>query len=195
MSIFNFRHFLSQKIRKSKIFDFFPFGRILKHNVYFYFNPVNNEEKNQTERQFCFSDNVAVCGMAKCFCFRRKSKYWKLKIAINFPFSAKTFQTVDRTTQEGGGGAIRTVIFFCPPFAPYLRGLGRKWEFNCLFAIFHDVLERLVSFRPSVLSIKASSQTLDVSYAGKMILDFVLEHIGAGEKKKWNGGNESFAPY
>ena len=24
----------------------FPFGRILKHNLYFYFNPVNNEEKN-----------------------------------------------------------------------------------------------------------------------------------------------------
>ena len=66
---------------KSKIFDFFPFVRILKHNAYFYFNPVNNEEKNQTERQFCFSDNVAVCGMAKCFCFRRKSKNLKLKIA------------------------------------------------------------------------------------------------------------------
>ena len=76
-----------------------------------------------------------------------------------------------------------------------------------------------MSFRPSVLSIKASSQTLDVSYAGNMILDFVLEHIGAGdvagmevkERKKEgvnflyyplsNGqpgvcvGNESFAPY
>ena len=138
-----------------------------------------NIQLESTNKQFCFSDNVAVCGMAKCFCFRRKSKNWKLKIAINFPFSAKTFQTVDRTTQEGGGGAIRTVIFFCPPFAPYLRGLGRKWEFNCLFAIFHNVLERLVSFRPSVLSIKASSQTLDVSYSRKMI--FVLEHIGAGD--------------
>ena len=38
-----------------------------------------------------------------------------------------------------------------------------------------------MSFRLSVLSIKASSQTLDVSYARKMILDFVLEHIGAGD--------------
>ena len=29
-----------------------------------YFNPVNNEEKKETERQFFFSDNVAVYGMA-----------------------------------------------------------------------------------------------------------------------------------
>ena len=49
---------------ESKILDFFPFDRILKHNLYFYFNPVNNKEKNDTERQLCFSDNVAVCGMA-----------------------------------------------------------------------------------------------------------------------------------
>ena len=47
-----------------KFLTFFPFDRILKHNLYFYFNPVNNKEKNDTERQLCFSDNVAVCGMA-----------------------------------------------------------------------------------------------------------------------------------
>ena len=29
---------------KSKIFDFFPFGRILKQNLYFYFNPIDNVE-------------------------------------------------------------------------------------------------------------------------------------------------------
>ena len=38
--------------------------KLQKHKSYFYFNPVNNEEKNKTERQFCFSDNAAVCGMA-----------------------------------------------------------------------------------------------------------------------------------
>ena len=32
--------------------------------TYFYFNPVNNKEKNETERQFCFSDYVAARGMA-----------------------------------------------------------------------------------------------------------------------------------
>ena len=52
------------KVPNRKYLTFFPFGRILKHNAYFYFNPVNNDEKNQTERQFCFSDNVAVCGVA-----------------------------------------------------------------------------------------------------------------------------------
>ena len=67
MSIFDFLKFCHQKkyeSAKSKYLTFFPFGRILKHNAYFYFNPVNNEEKNQTERQFCFSDNVSVCGVA-----------------------------------------------------------------------------------------------------------------------------------
>jgi len=49
---------------KLKMFDYFSFGRTLKQNLYFYFSPVNNEEKNGTKRQFCFSDNVAVCGMA-----------------------------------------------------------------------------------------------------------------------------------
>ena len=43
-----------------KFLTFFPFDRIL----YFYFNPVNNKEKNETERLFCFSNNAAVCGMA-----------------------------------------------------------------------------------------------------------------------------------
>ena len=47
-----------------KFLTFFPFDRILKHNLYFYFNPVNNKEKNETERQICFSENAAVGGMA-----------------------------------------------------------------------------------------------------------------------------------
>ena len=59
--------FYHRNIQKCQIknFDFFfPFDRILRHNFYFCFNPVNNKEKNETEPQFCFSDNVAVCGMA-----------------------------------------------------------------------------------------------------------------------------------
>ena len=52
------------KVPTRKYLTFFPFDRVLKHNLYFYFNPVNNKEKNETERQFCFSDNAAVCGMA-----------------------------------------------------------------------------------------------------------------------------------
>ena len=67
MSIFDFLKFVirkNTKVPNRKYLTFFPFGRILKHDAYFYFNPVNNEEKNQTERQICFSDNVTVCGAA-----------------------------------------------------------------------------------------------------------------------------------
>ena len=81
MSIFDFRYFLSQKIRKYQIENselFFPFDRILKHSLYFYFNSVNNSDKKETERQCYFSDDVAVCGMGLCvirpFNFRLKSK-------------------------------------------------------------------------------------------------------------------------
>jgi len=41
-----------------KYFSFFPLGRTLKQNLYFYFNPVKNEEKNEFERLFCFSDKL-----------------------------------------------------------------------------------------------------------------------------------------
>ena len=53
MSIFDFLKFVirkNTKVPNRKYLTFFPFGRILKHDAYFYFNPVNNEEKNQTER-------------------------------------------------------------------------------------------------------------------------------------------------
>jgi len=49
---------------KLKIFYLFAFGRILKQNLSFYFNPIDNVEKNETERLFCISNNVAVCAKA-----------------------------------------------------------------------------------------------------------------------------------
>ena len=55
-------NFFICKSAKSKILV--PFDRLLKNNLYFYFNPINNKEKNETEWQCCFSDNIAVCGMA-----------------------------------------------------------------------------------------------------------------------------------
>ena len=66
-----------------KFWTFLPFDRILKHNLYFYFNLVNNKEKNETERQCCFSDNVAVCAM--------------LSFSV-FGGSGQNYQ------EEGGGG-------------------------------------------------------------------------------------------
>ena len=37
---------------KSKIFDYFPFGKILKQKLYFYFNPIDNEEKMKLSGYF-----------------------------------------------------------------------------------------------------------------------------------------------
>jgi len=56
----------------------------LKQNLYFYFNPIDNEEENETERLFCFSDNqlqsVAWLG------FSVSDASQKLKIEINYQF-------------------------------------------------------------------------------------------------------------
>ena len=68
MSIFIFVIFIikNTKVPNRKFWTFFfPVDRILKYNFYFYFNPVNNKKKNETERQCCFSDNVTVCGKSK----------------------------------------------------------------------------------------------------------------------------------
>ena len=67
---------------KSKVFDFFPFGRTLKQNLYCYFNPINNEEKNETERLFCFSHNVV--GLVFVSEESQKIENRKLKSIFNF---------------------------------------------------------------------------------------------------------------
>ena len=84
----------------------------MKHNSYFYFNPVNNKEKNKTERQFCFSDNIAFCGMAYSLCFGRSVKIenWKLH------FQPKHSKQLTELTKREGEGSIRMVIFL--PLAP-----------------------------------------------------------------------------
>ena len=83
-----------------KFWTLFPFDRILKHNFYFYFNPVNNKEKIK------LSGNVAFPTMLQSVVFGGSLKIedWKLQSNFNFCLSAKTFKIVDRTTQEGGGG-------------------------------------------------------------------------------------------
>ena len=74
--MFYFRYFFYHKkyeSAKSKILDFFfPVDRILKYNFYFYFNPVNNKKKNETERQCCFSDNNCS------FIIDNREKKWAL---------------------------------------------------------------------------------------------------------------------
>ena len=47
-----------------------------------------------------------------------KFENWKLQSIFNFCFSDKTFQIVDRTTQEGGGRLHSHVNFFPPAPSP-----------------------------------------------------------------------------
>ena len=61
-----------------------------------------------------------------------KFENWKLRSIFNFCFSDKTFQIVDRTTQEGGGGVHSHVNFSPSALSPgrsaSLHALG---EFIC----------------------------------------------------------------
>ena len=85
-----------------KIFDYFPFGRKLKQNLYFYFNPVNNGEKNESERQFCFSDNVAVFATMRSrrfFPSRERSSVLLLAITINSQPQKKRQNSGEKTRQ------------------------------------------------------------------------------------------------
>ena len=122
---------------KSKIWTFFPFDKILKHNSYFYFN---NKEKNKTERQFCFS---GILWHGLLFMFRQKCKNWKLKIT----FSAKTLKIVDRTNQEGGRGVYSHGNFFAPS-ALSPDPLPSMW----IFFLFCFVLFFFLSLSPSLPS-------------------------------------------
>ena len=58
-----------------------------------------------------------------------KFENWKLQSIFNFCFSDKTFQIVDRTTQEGGGGLHSHVNFFPPAPSPQGGPLPfMRWE-------------------------------------------------------------------
>ena len=56
-----------------------------------------------------------------------KLENWKLQSIFNFCFSDKTFQIVDRTTQEGGGGLHSHVNF-----SPQALSPGRSASFHAL---------------------------------------------------------------
>jgi len=81
----------------------------------------------------------------------QKIENWKLKSIFNFCFSAKTMQTVDRTTPEGGGGVYWHGNFLAP--TPQSRFLA-VWEFTLslrglspgTFATFGNVLWILCLF-------------------------------------------------
>ena len=119
MSIFLFSLYfiIKNTSANSKIFDFY-FLLVEYWNITYIFTLILStmKRKIENEHQFCFSDNVAVCDMSKFFCFRRKSKNWIWKIAIHVQslFFGQNTTSVDRTTQEGGGGVHSYGNFFVP---------------------------------------------------------------------------------
>ena len=82
----------------------------------------------------------------------------------SFVFRPKHSKSSTELSKRKGEGSIRTITFapsalsLWPGPFPCLRGLRRKWEFNCL-----RCYSRLFGAPSPVLSITASSQTLDVS--------------------------------
>ena len=116
------------EVPNRKFLTFFPFGRILKHDLYFHFNPVNNEEKNWN-----WAANFASPTMLQSVAWLSFSIFGKsltIEIAINFQFlfSAKALQIVDRTTQEGGGRVHSRGNFFFSN-ALYPDPLPSMWIF------------------------------------------------------------------
>ena len=141
-----------------KIFDFFPFGRTLKQNLYFDFNPVNNEEKNGTERLFCSPTMLQSVAWLSFSVFdgslKLKIENWnQFSIFVFRPEQSKSLTELPQREREG---SISTVIFLPPaPFPqsslPYLfneavlevklslHGLSRRLGTFCKFCAFSSL--------------------------------------------------------
>ena len=126
---------------KSKIFDFFPFGRILKQNLYFYFNPIDNVEKGNWEAILYLSTMLKSVQRLSLFVsdVSQKIENWKLKSISNFWFSAKTFQIIDRTTLKGRGGVHWHGSFLPPAPLPTVPLPSLTGKSRILFADFPNV--------------------------------------------------------
>ena len=112
--------------------------------------------QSTTKRKIKLSGNFASLTMLQFVAWLSVSVFgeslkienWKLQSIFNFPFSAKTFQIVDKTTQEGKGEAIRTVIFFCSLLKGSrkevrvqlpLRDFSRRYGTSCVFSSLSSV--------------------------------------------------------
>ena len=89
------------KVPNRKFWTFFPCDRILKHNLHVYSYPVNNEEKNETKRRCCFSDNVAVCAMLSFSVFGE---------SVFRPKHSKSWTELPK--REGGGKLVVVRVSF-----------------------------------------------------------------------------------
>ena len=102
------------EVPNRKFLTFFPFGRILKHDLYFHFNPVNNEEKNWN-----WAANFASPTMLQSVAWLSFSIFgrsltienWKLQSIFNFCFRPKHCKSSTEPPKREGEGSIHVVIF------------------------------------------------------------------------------------
>ena len=123
---FNFRLSLFSiiKIRKCPIENFsffFPFGRILKHNLYFCFNPIKNEEKNWNWAAFAFPTMLQSVTWLNFSVFggSLKIKNWKLQSIFNFCFRSKHSKSLTKLTKREGEGVHSQGNFLPPAPSPH----------------------------------------------------------------------------
>ena len=137
MSIFDYRYFLSWKIRKCQIENFGLFFFVIEYwNITYMFTLILSTMR----RKMKLSGDVAFPTMLQFVAWLSFSVFggsvkienWKLQSIFNFCFSPKTFKIFDRTTQEGGGG-VHSRGNFCAQHplrmtrsASLLKGSGKE---------------------------------------------------------------------
>ena len=92
MSIFDFRYFLSKTtiVPNRKFLTFFPFDRVLKHDLCFYFNPVNNKEKMKVSGNFAFPTMLQSVACVSFSVFGGSLKIENRKLRSIFVFGRNT---------------------------------------------------------------------------------------------------------
>ena len=100
---------LSEKIRKCQIENIWHFFLSVEYwNITHIFTSILSTMRRKIKLSGNFASPTMLQSVAwlsfSVFGGSLKFENWKLQSIFNFCFSDKTFQIVDRTTQEGGGG-------------------------------------------------------------------------------------------
>ena len=104
-----FKILLSEKIRKCQIENIWHFFLSVEYwNITHIFTSILSTMRRKIKLSGNFASPTMLQSVAwlsfSVFGGSLKFENWKLQSIFNFCFSDKTFQIVDGTTQEGGGG-------------------------------------------------------------------------------------------